>query len=374
MPVLKQWPLKPESESFTSLLLDWFSLHGRTNLPWQNPRTPYAVWISEVMLQQTQVKTVVPYFLNFMNRFPDILSLAQASEDEVLAYWSGLGYYSRGRNLHKAAQVLLKHFKATLPSDLTALMGLPGIGASTAAAIASLAFNQPTAILDGNVKRVLSRFFMIDGLPQQAHTQKKLMHFANQCMHQSRCADYTQAIMDLGATVCTPKKPKCSLCPLQLHCQAYNSHVVENYPQKAIKKALPHKLQLFPLIYTDDGKIYLEKRPSKGIWGGLWCLPWLEIEDNPELYVQNQLGLTLIKNSIPLLNLKHTFTHFQLHIHACLIQTLDSTDAKNSGRFFHHSTIHQLGLAKPTSILIECFLNGHVLKSEPQKLHLLDQL
>ena len=366
MPVLKQWQLKSEPEHFTPLLLDWFDLHGRTNLPWQNPRTPYAVWISEVMLQQTQVKTVIPYFLSFMKRFPDIQTLANASEDDVLAYWSGLGYYSRGRNLHKTAQVLLGHFNATLPNDLTALMDLPGIGASTAAAIASLAFNQPTAILDGNVKRVLSRFFMIDGLPQQANTHKKLMQYADQCMHQSRCADYTQAIMDLGATRCTPKNPSCNSCPLQHHCQAFNNNVVNNYPQKALKKTLPHKLQLFPLIHTAEGKIYLEKRPSKGLWGGLWCLPWLEIEDNPELYAQNMLGLTPIKNSLPLMNLKHTFTHFQLHIHACVLETLDGMDSLTKGQFFHHSAIKNLGLAKPTSVLIKYFLNEHVLKCQPQ--------
>ncbi|MFZ4077298.1 MAG: A/G-specific adenine glycosylase, partial [Legionellaceae bacterium] len=276
--MLKPWLPKSEVSDFTPLLLEWFVLNGRTNLPWQNPRTPYAVWISEIMLQQTQVKTVIPYFLRFMARFPDIQTLAQAPEDDVLAHWSGLGYYSRGRRLHQTAQRLLNDFDATLPMDLKTLMSLPGIGASTAAAIASLAYNQPTAILDGNVKRVLSRFFMVEGDPQKASTHKTLKTWADLCMPSFQCADYTQAIMDLGATVCTPKSPTCHTCPLQQGCKAHQHELTEHYPQKAVKKTLPHKTQLFPLIHTEDQKIYLEKRPSKGLWGGLWCLPWLEID------------------------------------------------------------------------------------------------
>ena len=358
---------------FTSLLLDWFVLNGRTNLPWQNPRTPYAVWISEIMLQQTQVKTVIPFFLRFMQRFPDISTLAQASEDEVLAYWSGLGYYSRGRNLQKTALILVKNFNASLPQDINDLMSLPGIGESTAAAIASLAYNQPTAILDGNVKRVLSRFFMVDGLPNKASTRQTLQKLANQCMSRLHCADYTQAIMDFGATVCTPKNPECITCPLNQHCMAYINNAVEKYPEKSIKKALPHKIQLFPLIYSENGKIYLEKRPSTGIWGGLWCFPWLEIDDDIEKYIKTKLGLTT-RTSAPLLNLKHTFTHFHLHLHGCAVEVNQSKLAPKNGQFFFPSELKNIGLSKPISTLINYFLNEHALKLQLQQLHPADPL
>lgn len=339
------------TEYFKQFLLDWFSIHGRTNLPWQHPRTPYAVWISEIMLQQTQVKTVIPYFERFMHRFPDIPTLARATEDDVLSHWSGLGYYSRGRNIRKTAQILVEHFNSELPSNLNDLMILPGIGASTAAAIASLAFNQPTAILDGNVKRVLSRFFKIEGEPQKANTIQQLIKLANACMSQERCADYTQAIMDFGATQCTPKNPNCNICPMNSRCQAYLGKCVERYPQKPIKKTIPTRIHLFPLIHTHDGRVYLEKRPEKGIWAGLWCLPWLDIDDNPELFAI-KLGIAT-KKSKALLNLKHTFTHFHLHLHAC---TLEILNEGSNHQFFHPNDLKNLGIPKPIQTIIDHYI------------------
>ncbi|MDX2346618.1 MAG: A/G-specific adenine glycosylase, partial [Legionella sp.] len=224
---------------FAPALLDWFALNGRKNLPWQNPRTPYHVWISEVMLQQTQVKTVIPYFEKFIARFPNIKTLASATEDDVLAYWAGLGYYSRGRNLQKTAYLITTEFNHIFPSDLKQLIMLPGIGDSTAAAIRSLAFNQPAAILDGNVKRILSRYFLIAGHPNTSAIKKTYQQHATACLPTTRAADYTQAIMDLGALVCTPKNPSCDMCPMAAHCLAKAKQLTANYPEKAPKKTIP---------------------------------------------------------------------------------------------------------------------------------------
>ncbi len=200
--------MSPTDKAFTEKLFSWFDAHGRKNLPWQTPRTPYRVWISEVMLQQTQVKTVIPYFNRFIERFPTVKALAKASEDDVLAYWSGLGYYRRGRNLPNAARLIQKAHDGQFPSDIQSLCTLPGIGESTAAAIVSLAFNQPAAILDGNVKRILSRYFLVNGPPNKATTVQQLKRHAKACLPSMRAADYTQAIMDLGALVCTPQKQR----------------------------------------------------------------------------------------------------------------------------------------------------------------------
>lgn len=223
-------------QQFALPLLAWYQQHGRRDLPWQNPRTPYRVWLSEIMLQQTQVKTVIPYFIRFINRFPDIRSLAGAEEDDVLALWSGLGYYSRGRNLHKTARMICETHNGVIPDKVSELTRLPGIGESTAAAIASLAYNQRTPILDGNVKRVLSRFFLISDSLELTHVKQKLWKLADACMPSQQCADYTQAIMDLGATCCLARNPTCELCPLQQNCQAFLTKQVKNIPKKKRKK------------------------------------------------------------------------------------------------------------------------------------------
>jgi len=302
------------NSAFTSALLHWFDAHGRKNLPWQHPRTPYHVWISEVMLQQTQVKTVIPYFLRFIKRFPSLETLANASEDDVLAYWSGLGYYRRGRNLPQAARLIQTEFNGVFPCELHQLTTLPGVGDSTAAAIASLAFNKPTAILDGNVKRILSRYFLLAGAPEKAATKKTLQAHADACMSSTtRAADYTQAIMDLGAMVCSPKKPACSSCPLINTCMAYAHNAVEHYPEKTQKKAIPTREEQFILLHTHTA-IYLEKRPSEGLWGGLWSLPSLDLTACPATYVRETHALDS-QNSMILPMIKHTFSHFKLHLH-----------------------------------------------------------
>lgn len=341
--------------SFDLALLAWYDKHGRKNLPWQHPRSAYRVWISEIMLQQTQVQTVVPYFERFMSVFPDLDSLAKAEEDEVLALWSGLGYYSRARNILKTAKIIVETFNGVFPHNLTELCSLPGIGESTAAAIASQAFNLPAAILDGNVKRVLSRYFMVDGIPGQTAVNKKLWNLAKQCMPEIRCADYTQAIMDLGATLCTRTKPSCSLCPLQTRCMANQQQAVSQYPFKKLKKVLPVQHQQFLLLHKDN-EIYLERRAPVGLWGGLWCLPTIDKDIDPISFVRQQYGWEC-STSKNLSELKHSFSHFHLHISAVAlnIQDLPLRMAEGPGDWFKEGQLERLGLAKPVSKIIQCF-------------------
>ncbi len=323
---------------FTSPLLSWYDLHGRKNLPWQHPYTPYRVWLSEIMLQQTQVKTVIPYFIRFISHFPDIHLLSQAEEDTVLALWSGLGYYSRARNLHRTAQIVSQSFDGNFPQDTATLMTLPGIGASTAAAISALAFEQPSAILDGNVKRVLSRYFLVEGAINQKDVEKKLLELANQCLSTVRPRAYTQAIMDLGATCCTPKNPACVRCPVSKHCGAYNSQQTHLFPHKASRKAVPSKTTQFLLMHTEDS-VYLEKRPSEGIWGGLWCLPTREelLQFDPTLFMQ----------------FKHQFTHFQLHLEILRQYIQDQEIPSLKGAWVKRNELHTLGLPKPMKLILD---------------------
>jgi A/G-specific adenine glycosylase len=340
-------------EQFSKPLLEWFASHGRKNLPWQLPRSPYRVWISEIMLQQTQVQTVIPYFERFMARFPSINKLAQAHEDEVLSLWSGLGYYSRARNLHRTAQIIASEYQGIFPNQLELVHALPGIGASTAAAILSQAFNQPTAILDGNVKRVLTRFFAIKGHPEQAAIKKQLWQLADSCMPQEQCADYTQAIMDLGATCCTTKNPDCQHCPVQDHCLALKYREQHLYPTKKIKKPVPIQQQQLLVLCNHEDKIYLEKRPSSGLWGGLWCLPGLDEGKCPLDFIQMEYDLTG-ESPQHLIAFKHRFSHFLLEINALRIKTkaLGTKLAEPKGQWFAKEHLSSLGLAKPTSKIL----------------------
>lgn len=346
-------------QTFSLPLLAWFDQHGRKNLPWQHPKSAYRVWISEIMLQQTQVKTVIPYFLRFIERFPDVGSLANAAEDDVLSLWSGLGYYSRARNLHKAAKIIMECHQGTIPDELQLLQALPGIGESTAAAITSLAFNQPTAILDGNVKRVLSRYFMIEGLSSQADIKQKFWQKAHDCMVFDRCADYTQAIMDLGAVCCTRHNPHCAMCPLQTTCLAYKHNVTNQFPHKKIKKIRPIKEEQFLVLHTACNLIYLEKRPPTGVWGGLWCLPTTDMGACVTSHINQTYQLQCMPPQA-LLKMKHSFSHFHLHISALSVETKmpEQFLAECSGRWFHANELDSLGLAKPVKVIVEYFLNS----------------
>ncbi len=310
-------------------LIRWQTQHGRHHLPWQGTRDPYAIWLSEIMLQQTQVITVIPYYQRFIQRFPSIEHLALASQDDVLACWSGLGYYSRARNLSHAAQIIRQYYQNKFPQRVELIQQLPGIGRSTAAAIAVFAFGQYAAILDGNVKRVFTRYFGIDGYPGKADVQKQLWHKANACLPEKAANQsietYTQALMDLGSTVCTRSKPDCTSCPLQHNCVAHQENRTDKLPSPKPRKQLPKKETIF-LMLTKQNKILLEKRPSSGIWGGLWCPFEISTSENTIVYCQQTYGLEVkpLGNISPL---DHTFTHFKLKIHPHLLQVVSPNDA-----------------------------------------------
>ena len=268
------------SSSFSQRVLRWASKHGRHNLPWQKEVSPYRVWVSEIMLQQTQVETVIPYFEKFMQRFPDIQTLAKASQDEVLQYWSGLGYYARARNLHKAAQQVRDENAGAFPEDIEAVVALPGIGRSTAAAILSISYNQRYAILDGNVKRVLARHGAVEGWPGKPKVAKQLWQFAEQYTPKTKNAEYTQAIMDLGATVCKRGKPNCSVCPVANDCRALALGLEKQLPHAKPKKILPVKDTCMLAITNENADVLMQRRPNHGIWGGLWSLPEFANEES----------------------------------------------------------------------------------------------
>ncbi|MGA9572964.1 MAG: A/G-specific adenine glycosylase [Lysobacterales bacterium] len=340
--------------SFPAQLLRWWDKHGRKDLPWQHPRTPYRVWVAEIMLQQTQVKTVIPYFERFIGRFPHIQSLAAASTDDVLACWSGLGYYARARNLLKAAKTCMEKHNGQLPQTPEALAALPGIGESTANAIYSQAFDKPAVILDGNVKRVLARYFAVGGWPGKPAIHRQLWNKAAELLPARRGADYTQAVMDLGATLCTRTKPACARCPVSKSCQAFGMDRVEQLP--APRPGLKIKKKSFQmLILTDaNGNVLLERRPPAGIWGGLWSLP----SDNDDRPVQQRLGLEL-KSLRPLATLRHQLTHMQMNIqpligHADILPV--EVECTPEQRWFSQQDWPALGLPRPVRYLLETYL------------------
>ncbi|MEW6414816.1 MAG: A/G-specific adenine glycosylase [Pseudomonadota bacterium] len=302
--------------SFASRIVRWQRRHGRHDLPWQagatGTRDPYRVWVSEIMLQQTQVATVIPYFERFVARFPDLASLAAADENEVLARWSGLGYYSRARNLHAAARRVLEHHGGRLPADPATLARLPGIGRSTAAAIAALAFGCRAAILDGNVKRVLARHAGIAGWAGDGRVEAELWRLADARLPTRGIEAYTQGMMDLGARVCTRGQPDCHACPVNADCIAYTQGRTAELPTPRPRKPLPER-EVQMLLLIDRGELLLEKRPPRGIWGGLWSLPELDAGADPLRHCREHLGVSP-RTQAALPRLSHGFTHFRLHI------------------------------------------------------------
>jgi A/G-specific adenine glycosylase len=296
---------------FATRVLDWFDQYGRKHLPWQQRPTPYRVWISEIMLQQTQVQTVIPYYQRFMQRFPDVASLADAPLDDVLHHWSGLGYYARARNLHRAAQQIRDQFAGCFPDAFDAVTGLPGIGRSTAGAILSLACEQRHPILDGNVKRVLARYFAVAGWPGKSAVSQELWRLSESVTPAERVAPFNQAMMDLGATVCARSAPACADCPLREDCRAFAEGDTGRYPQAKPRRQLPQR-QTHMLLLVCAREVYLEKRPAHGIWGGLWSFP--EFEDVGRLGVWcDERGLELAGlDTLPVV--RHTFSHFHLDI------------------------------------------------------------
>lgn len=347
---------KPEPSSFlfSDALLAWFDEHGRKHLPWQHPIEPYRVWLSEVMLQQTQVDTVIPYFERFIDTFPSVFDLAAAEQDQVLHLWTGLGYYARARNLHKCAQQIVEQYNGVFPCEPDLLIDLPGIGKSTAHAITSIAFGKPTAILDGNVKRVLARFHTEKGWTGAPKVQKELWKHAEQHMPSTRCADYTQAIMDLGAMLCKRSRPACELCPISYECKAYAENTIEQYPEKKPSKKSPIKSTVMLIIQDSAGKILLTKRPPQGIWGGLWS--FYEFEDVEQALTKStDLGLVTTHNSWPEVN--HVFSHFKLNITPLMVNaeiTANHSVQENTTRqWVTLKDALKLGLAAPVKRLIE---------------------
>jgi A/G-specific adenine glycosylase len=297
-------------------LLLWFKKNAR-DLPWRKTRNPYAIWVSEVMLQQTRVDTVTPYYRRFIKTFPTVERLVRADLSEVLKVWEGLGYYSRARNLQKAARIISSQFHGRIPDTLDGLLSLPGIGRYTAGAILSIAFNQEAPILDGNVKRVLSRLFAISGDPGKGETNRRLWHLSEFLIPRGHASSFNQALMDLGATVCTPKVPQCSICPLRDLCKGMATGNPEHYPAKIVKNPVPHRNAMAAVIYWQN-KVLLTQRPPSGLLGGLWEFPNWEIDGNgrnTRKWIKNQvkkeLGITTdVGESIGTFH--HTFSHFKL--------------------------------------------------------------
>ena len=298
---------------FAPRLLAWFDRHGRHDLPWQHPRTPYRVWLSEIMLQQTQVSVVIPYFQRFIDALPDLPSLARASQDEVLALWSGLGYYARARNLHAAARRCMELHDGDLPRDLDALVALPGIGRSTAGAVLSQAWGDAAPILDGNVKRVLCRLFAIEGWPGTPAVEKTLWRIAETLLPEARLADYTQAQMDFGATLCTRADPACAICPLQDGCLALREGRVAELPSPKPGKSLPQRVAHMLVIEDAEQRVLLQRRPPTGVWACLWSLPeHADIADARHWFARHaEDDFERLQAGAPVM---HGFSHYRLQI------------------------------------------------------------
>jgi A/G-specific adenine glycosylase len=348
-------PAKPAP--FADRLLAWWDRHGRNNLPWQHPRTPYRVWISEIMLQQTQVSTVIPYFERWMESFPDIASLAAASQDEILAHWSGLGYYARARNIHKAASICREQHHGQLPVTSGELITLPGIGQSTANAIVSQATDRPAAVLDGNVRRVLARHTATEGWTGNAAVQKALWVEAEKRLPDRRGADYTQAVMDLGALLCTRGKPQCASCPVREDCRARIEGRTPELPSPKPPTKISNQSIVMPIVRDDSGRVLLEKRPGAGIWGGLWCLP----SGHDLVGISERLGLALEKTA-PLPAFEHRLSHVRMTIQPCLAAIAPATQVKCTQQLGWFDAARQatLGLPQPVSKLLQRLNTGEL--------------
>ncbi len=340
---------------FAARVLAWYDEYGRKELPWQQDRNVYRVWISEIMLQQTQVQTVIPYFNRFLQSFPDAISLANAGIDDVLQHWSGLGYYARARNLHRAATIIRDDHGGEFPCTFEDVMALPGIGRSTAGAILSLALGQRHPILDGNVKRVLARHAAIEGWPGITSVATQLWELADELTPDDRVDAYTQAMMDLGATVCTRSRPACAECPVDQDCQAINSGDMERFPGRKPRRPRPLRSTTMVLAVA-DGAVYLERRPASGIWGGLWSLP--EVSDVDDWCSERLNTATVDAEAWD--SLRHSFSHYDLDITPIVVR-VDAASSRVADDA--DSTWHRLdgappgGIAAPVTKLINTLRN-----------------
>ncbi len=308
---------------FARRVVRWQSRAGRNDLPWQGTRDPYAIWVSEIMLQQTQVATVVPFYARFMERFPDIATLAAAPLDDVMRLWSGLGYYSRARNLHRAAQLIMTRHGGLFPETRADIEQLPGVGRSTAAAIAGFAFGARAAILDGNVKRLLARHFLVEGFPGDRAVEGELWSLAESLLPRRDVAIYIQGLMDLGAMICTTRRPGCSRCPLRVTCAARIADRVDELPAPRPRRKVPLRATIMAVL-RHNGDVLLEKRPASGVWGGLWSLPELATDADPSRAVAQRFGCN-VRQVGRLASMRHTFTHFTLEIRPVLVDVDVST-------------------------------------------------
>ena len=335
---------------FSEQLIDWQHKHGRHDLPWQNTCDPYRIWLSEIMLQQTQVNTVIPYYQRFLRRFPDLHALSNAPINDVLELWAGLGYYARARNLHRCAQAIVSDYQGVFPTSAETIATLPGIGRSTAAAISAFAFGQRAAILDGNVKRVLTRCFGIKGIPGSSETEKTLWKLAESLLPHKDIERYTQGLMDLGASVCTRSKPRCPSCPMQEICIACFDGRQTELPLAKQKKVRPER-EVTLMLLTDGKHVLLERRPLAGIWGGLLTLP--EGEQSDAAQCAHQHGTRLLK--VEQLNqIKHSFTHFRLLIQPLLCTVTPTGKSLNEPgwQWLSFDEIDNAALAAPIKRLL----------------------
>jgi len=346
-------PEEERAQQFAPELLRWYATSGRKDLPWQRDPTPYRVWVSEVMLQQTQVATVIPYYAAFMRRFPDVRSLAGAPLDEVLHLWSGLGYYARARNLQRAAQAIVARHGGEFPATLDAVMALPGLGRSTAGAILALSRNERHAILDGNVKRVLTRYFGVAGCPDEPAVERRLWALSEACTPRRRAAQYTQAVMDLGATLCTRSRPACLLCPVNAHCVARAHNLQRELPAPRPRAVRPTRESWLVVAMRGGHKVLLERRPPSGIWGGLWGLPECPTRAHAEQWCQEHLsGASVPRSSAPL---RHAFSHFDYHMRPLVVHCLGKAESlRDDDRFRWYDARHpaRVGLPKPIATLV----------------------
>ncbi|KAA8727704.1 A/G-specific adenine glycosylase [Ewingella americana] len=343
--------MKQAQNQFAPAVLEWYQRFGRKTLPWQLEKTPYKVWLSEVMLQQTQVATVIPYFERFMARFPTVSDLAAAPQDEVLHLWTGLGYYARARNLHKAAQTIASEHGGVFPTDFEAVNALPGIGRSTAGAVLSLSLGQHHPILDGNVKRVLSRCYAVEGWSGEKKVENRLWAIAEEVTPAKGVEQFNQAMMDLGAMVCTRSKPKCELCPLNTQCEAYAHNSWAQYPGKKPKKTLPEKTAFMLMIQHKDN-VWLEQRPPVGLWGGLFCFPQFASEEELENGL-HKYGVT-VNQLQQQVAFRHTFSHFHLDIVPMWLnlRSVPGCMDDGAGLWYNLAQPQSVGLAAPVERLL----------------------
>jgi len=340
------------SELIAGALLAWHGREGRHDLPWQRERTPYRVWVSEVMLQQTQVATVIPYYERFMQRFPDVATLAAAALDEVLHLWSGLGYYARARNLHRAALRIRDEHGGEFPTTFAAIAELPGIGRSTAGAILALARGERFPILDGNARRVLARCFGVTGPSADRGSAKRLWELAERCTPHEHVAEYTQALMDLGATVCVRHRPLCARCPLAGQCFARRTGRQHELPAPRRTAVRAARRVFMVVALRDSGRVLLERRPESGVWGGLWCLPEFSTATAAAAFIRNSLGATAAPQSMPAL--EHAFTHFDLAITPLLVRCApgEATVEEGASLWYNLREPAPVGLPAPITALL----------------------